>query len=146
MPTNSLIERGIIMADADKIEPILALNAFNKPAEASGVTAWTKLITNLLFMEPGAYPTDPEMGCDIGKYEFGFLDDVLDEINENIANQVQTYLPDIPVTTINASKTYSDTGKPILLIAIEFSVENDNEIAVVATEKVEGQLRMAIAC
>lgn len=131
--------------DGGKSEIILSLNAFNKPAEATGVEAWTKLITNLIFMQPGAYPTDPEMGCDIGRYQFHFLDDVIDEITELISTQAHTYLPDVPLTGVNVSKTTSDTGAPILLIALEFSVDDMPEIAVVAAEKTSGKLRTAFS-
>ena len=68
--------------EAEKTELVLGINSFNKPAEKSGVEAWCKLITNLLFMAKGTYPTDPDMGCDIGQYEFAFIDDI--EYNHNV--------------------------------------------------------------
>lgn len=133
------------VSDGEKSEIILSLNAFNKPAEATGVEAWINLISNLIFMEPGAYPTDPEMGCDIGKYQFHFLDDVIDEISDLITTQAHTYLPDVPLTGVNVSKTTSDTGAPILLIALELSVDDATEIAVIAAEKSSGRIRTAFS-
>lgn len=133
------------LSDGEKSEVVLSLNVFNKPAEATGVEAWVKLITNLIFMQPGAYPTDPEMGCDIGKYQFHFINDAIDDITELITTQVNTYLPDIPLTNVNVSKASSETGAPILVIGLEFSVNDVSEIAVVAANKVSGNVRTAFS-
>lgn len=133
------------ISDSEKTEIVLGLNAFNKPAEVSGIEAWTKLICNLLFMEKGSYPTDPDMGCEIHKYRFHFIEDVIDELTERINSQVTTYLPDIPLAGVNVSKEQSNTGQPILLIALEFDVEGQNEVAVVAAEKVNKKINFATA-
>lgn len=131
--------------NANKSELLIGINNFNKPAEATGVAAWAKLITTLLFMKKGTYPTDPEMGCDIGKYEFSFIDDVLDEIEELITTQVRTYLPDIPFDSVTLTKETTDSGRVVLLIVMEFTYNgNERQSAVVAAEKVQDTLNFAL--
>ena len=131
--------------DSKKKEVVIGINSFNKPAETSGMDAWTKLITRLLFMRPGSYPTDPEMGCDLGKYEFSFLDDVKNEIQELITDQVRTYLPDIPFDTVSVQSQSSDTGKPILLIILQFRFdEGQYDSSVVAVEKTQNLINFEV--
>ena len=131
--------------DAEKKELVLGLNSFNQPAETSGVEAWVKLITNLLFMKKGAYPTDPEMGCEIQKYEYAFVDDVRDEIESLINDQIRRYLPDIPFESATISTTTSDSGKVILLIILQFTYnEGETETAVVATENSKNYINFEV--
>lgn len=131
--------------EAEKTELLLGINVFDQPAEASGAKAWGNLITNLLFMSPGSIPSDPEMGCDIGKYEFGFIDDVVEDIEEKIQNQVSTYLPDVPLESIEISNG-SESGDPnILYIKIIFSIDDrEDNIAVVAAEKVNSIINFVV--
>lgn len=132
--------------NSNKSELLIGLNNFNKPAEATGVEAWVKLITNLLFMKKGSYPTDPEMGCDIGKYQYMFIDDVKDEIEDLITNQVRTYLPDIPFESVTISSEPTDSGRIVLLVVLEFSYdENDGtETAVVAVDNSNNSLNFEV--
>lgn len=118
--------------EAEKTELVLGTNSFNKIAEKSGTEAWCNLITTLLFMKKGTYPSDPNMGCDIQQYEFNFLDDVISEIESNITDQVRTYLSDIPLDSVTVSKDYSASGKPILLIILEFTLDEGSDFVVVA--------------
>ena len=131
--------------ECEKTELLFGINVFDQPAEASGTKAWGILITNLLFMTPGSIPSDPEMGCDIGQYEFGFIDDVVEDIEENIQHQVSTYLPDIPLESIEISNG-SDTGDPhILYVKLLFSIDDsENNIAVVAAEKVNSIINFVV--
>lgn len=131
--------------ECEKSELVLGINVFDQPAETSGAKAWGNLITNLLFMSPGSIPSDPEMGCDIGQYEFGFIDDVVEDIEENIQNQVNTYLPDIPLESIEISNG-AEAGDPnILYVKIVFSVDGSKDnIAVVAAEKVNSIINFVV--
>ena len=132
-------------SDYEKAELILGINSFNKPAEKSGPEAWGALVSNLLFMKKGTYPTDPDMGCEIQKYEFSFIDDVVDEIEELISDQIRRYLPDIPFDTVTISKETSDTGKPILLILLSFTYnENTTDTVVVAAEKTNSNINFEV--
>ena len=131
--------------DAEKKELSLSINSFNQPTEVVGAKAWANLVTNLLFMTKGSYPTDPEMGCELQKYEFSFIDEVSDEIQETISEQVRTYLPDIPLESVSVTKEYVQSGQPILLIVLEFSYA-DGEIdnAVVAAEKANNLINFEV--
>lgn len=130
--------------EAEKTELVLGINSFNKPAEKSGVEAWCKLITNLLFMAKGTYPTDPDMGCDIGQYEFAFIDDVISKIEASITEQVRKYLPDIPLDSVIVSKDTSDSGRPILLVLLQFTYDEKSDIAVVAAEKADNLINFKV--
>ena len=132
--------------NAEKKELVLGSNSFNQPAEASGKDAWVKLITNLLFMKKGTYPSDPEMGCELYKYEFAFIDDVIDEIQDVITTQVRTYLSDIPLTECNVSSSRLESGKAVLLIALTFQYrDGEYDTAVVAAEESTNQINFAVA-
>ena len=130
--------------DAEKKELILGLNSFNQPAETSGVEAWVKLITNLLFMRKGSYPTDPEMGCEIQKYEYSFIDDVRDDIMNLINDQVRKYLPDIPFDSATVTTSTSDSGKVILLIILQFTYNGGMDTAVVASENSKNYINFEV--
>lgn len=127
--------------ESEKAELILGLDSFNKPAEISGPKAWVKLIGYLLFLKPGAYPTDPEMGCDLGRYDYAFLDEVESEIEELINYQVSKYLPDLPLTGVTITKQTSDSGKPIMVIILEFtSTTSEVESVVIASDKISNDV------
>lgn len=131
--------------ECEKKEMLLSINSFDQPAEASGAKAWGNLITNLLFMVPGTIPSDPAMGCDIGQYEFGFIDDEMDEIRENIENQISMYLPDIPLESITLTNGADYGESNILYITMVFSMEdNEDNIAVVAAEKANTIINFAV--
>ena len=121
--------------ESEKKEVLLSINTFSKVAESSGVDAWSRQISNLLFMKKGSYITDPEMGCDLNQYDFAFIDDVINDIRENIVNQIQTYLPEIPFEGVTIRKDYSENGDPILLILLSFYLNDETNIVVVAAEQ-----------
>lgn len=132
--------------DSEKVELILGLNSFNQPAEASGENAWIKLITNLLFMKKGTYPSDPDMGGELYKYEYAFIDDVVDEIRSTVMTQVQTYLPDIPLAGCNVTSQTINSGQAVLLINLIFQFsENEFDTVVVAAENSNNQINFAVA-
>ena len=132
--------------DSEKIELLLSLNSFNQPAELAGKDAWIKLIMNLLFMKKGTYPSDPDMGGDLSKYEFAFIDDVKDEIRKVIDDQTSKYLPDIPLSGCSVSSTTLPTGKVVMLIMLTFRYsESEFDTAVVAAEESNNQINFAVA-
>lgn len=120
--------------NSDKVELSLSVNNFDEPTELTGINAWVKLVTNLMFMQKGTYPTDPNAGCEIQQYEFEFIDDVIDTVRDSITEQVRTYLPDIPFESVTV-RSDNSSGKPILLIILEFRTEDSYNTAVVAAEK-----------
>lgn len=131
--------------ECEKKEMLLSINAFDQPAEATGAKAWGNLITNLLFMVPGTIPSDPEMGCDIAKYEFAFIDDAKEELEEIIQEQISTYLPDIPLESLDIKNEPESQNPNILYITLTFSIEDpEDNILVVAAEKVNSIINFVI--
>lgn len=134
--------------DYEKKELSIGIDNFNKPAQLSGKDAWINLITTLLFMKKGTYPTDPEMGCELQKYEYGFMEStVFDKIENEIRDQITTYLPDIPLNSIRVTSESSNGRQPVLLIILEFDVDDitDFQTAVVAAEKLGQAVNFAVS-
>ena len=106
--------------ESKKSEPVLEINSFDKPKELSGVNAWSQMMTNLLFLKPGSYPSIPEMGIGIEDYQYEFTDTAISELSAKITTQQQKYLPDIPLSDVQIIKT-EHQGQPILLIQLIFN-------------------------
>lgn len=121
--------------ESQKTEQLLGINNFNKPAEVSGVQAWANLISNLLFLVPGTYPTDPEMGCNIQQYQFSFVDQSKELIESSIRDQCGKYLPEIPLESVTITNEKLPSGNYALLIVLAFTMESDDNVAVIAAEK-----------
>lgn len=109
-------------AESDKNEVLLATNTFNKPAELSGVNAWSQLVLNLLNTNPGSYPSVPELGIGLHSYEYEYMDDIIPELRNKIKSQVATYLEGVPLVEVECKKVFSEdeNPKPILLIILTF--------------------------
>lgn len=101
------------------------LNAFNKPVEYSGIEAWTRLITELLFTIPGTYSTDPDLGIGIQTYRYSFTDDVKPKLKKRCNDQIRKYLPDIPLRSLNFTETIVN-GKEILVLSLVFTVKDED--------------------
>ena len=111
--------------EANKKELGLSTNVFNKATEYQGKTAWFQLILNLIFLRPGTYPSIPNMGVGLQDYEYEYIDDVKDNIRNKIEEQVNLFLPDVPLTSVEVTSVEYE-GKPILLIVI--SLEDNGQI------------------
>lgn len=132
--------------ESEKAELLLGINVFDQPAASSGAKAWGLLVANLLLMVPGTIVSDPEMGCDIGQYEFSFIDDVVDDIEENIRNQISTYLPDIPLETLTIENGANSGSPGVLYIKLTFTMNEPtaDNVAVVAAEKVNSIINFVV--
>lgn len=123
----------------------IGLNPFNRPVEYTGPKAWTRLLTQILFTRPGTYPTDPELGVGIQDYRYTFFNEVKGEIEAKINNQIQRYLPDIPIGTVSVEEEEIN-GKHILVLQFEMQVsENDLKTAYVAVDTGTQTLNYEIA-
>lgn len=111
--------------EANKKELGLSTNVFNKATEYQGKTAWFQLILNLIFLRPGTYPSIPNMGVGLQDYEYEYIDDVKDNIRNKIEEQVNLFLPDVPLTSVEVTSVEYE-GKTILLIVI--SLEDNGQI------------------
>ena len=111
--------------EANKKELGLSTNVFNKANEYQGKTAWFQLILNLIFLRPGTYPSIPNMGVGLQDYEYEYIDDVKDNIRNKIEEQVNLFLPDVPLASVEVTSVEYE-GKTILLIVI--SLEDNGQI------------------
>ena len=69
---------------------------YGKCKEYSGAGAVILAIKNILLSRPGNYPFTPNLGMDIGKYQFSLLDDdSLSSIKTELLHQINTYIPTI---------------------------------------------------
>ena len=111
--------------EANKKELGLSTNVFNKATEYQGKTAWFQLILNLIFLRPGTYPSIPNMGVGLQDYEYEYIVDVKDNIRNKIEEQVNLFLPDVPLASVEVTSVEYE-GKTILLIVI--SLEDNGQI------------------
>ena len=111
--------------EANKKELGLSTNVFNKATEYQGKTAWFQLILNLIFLRPGTYPSIPNMGVGLQDYEYEYIDDVKDNIRNKIEEQVNLFLPDVPLASVEVTSVEYE-GETILLIVI--SLEDNGQI------------------
>lgn len=117
--------------ESSKIELQLSINAFDNPTELTGIKAWSQLILQLIFLEPGTIPSYPEMGIGIRNFESEFLDDAIAELNARIINQKNLYLKDVPLSGVTTVKREIN-GESVLLVQLTFSVSGQNQNSVIA--------------
>ena len=104
-----LINNNTSIKEFYKKELLFSIDNFNRPAEYENTLALAKLIQNLILMEPGTYPNMPEMGVNIGKYRFEFLDSQLIRLlKDKITEQIQIYIPDHDVDYIHIEAFYNE--------------------------------------
>lgn len=116
--------------EAKKNEFILKVNEFQKVDNIDGLLAIARLVQTLLFLKPGTYPNDPEIGIGIENYKFEWGDEkTIEMIKEKITEQVHKYIPSSSITDILVGVRASDasnTGqKNCLVIKIAFSNGRD---------------------
>lgn len=131
------------MLEAQKAELGFGLNAFDKPQEYSGPEAWARLIVNLCMYDKGNFPSNPDIGVGIGRYDFRKEED-RQTLHTAISDQVSRYLPDIPVNSITLDTGDGKAGSLILFIYITFTTANGLETVVVAAEKKRNFIKFAI--
>ena len=133
------------MNDVYKKELSLSLNPFGRPREYSGRIAWAHLIMNLIMMEPGTYPSQPDMGVGLNRYSYQTVDTWLSEVQNLIKYQINTYLPDIPLDNIKLlNHTHDEINYVIFQITFKDSV-NDNRCVAVASEQKNNEIHFEIS-
>ena len=85
------------------------------------------------------------MGIEIQKYEFDFIDNIKDELESTITEQIHSYLPSVPLTSVNLRSVISESGQPILLVVLEFSYNGKLDSAVVAAENSKNIINFKVA-
>jgi hypothetical protein len=130
--------------DVYKKELSLSLNNFGQPQEYSGKLAWAHVIMNLILMEPGTYPSQPDMGVGLNRYQYRFLETWQSEVLASIKLQVKTYLPDIPVDEIQLLDYTSEKGNYIVFkITFTDDIPGDR-VVTVASEQKDNEIHFAI--
>lgn len=133
-----------MFSEFQKKELSLNLNAFNKPAEYSAVEAWVKQITNLLFIIPGTYSTDPKLGVGIQNYKYAFFDETKMKLEQVINQQCRTYLPDVPIGGITVSGQEVN-GMMVGFIRIPLQLGSGTHTAYVAIDTKSKTLNYEVA-
>lgn len=89
---------------------LLSLNDFRMPlvytknAQASFIH-----LVYLILLDKGKFPTHPDMGVGVrSRYRFKHDEGTLNELRQDIADQIATYLPDLSgvEVSVNISKTH----------------------------------------
>lgn len=108
-------------------EFLIEIGDFDIPKELEGNLADANQIVNLLFLNPGTYPTAPEMGVGLELYRFDIWDTRLSaKINQKIRNQILQYLPHLAGALVEVTQS-----EGVMLISIQIN----NEAIVVRSEK-----------
>ena len=115
--------------ESNKRELQLSINSFDNPTELSEIKAWSQLMLQLIFLEPGTYPSLPEMGVGIEHYQFDFMDEAINDLNTRIIQQQQTYLKEVPLKAVQCSSAQTPNGDIILLIQLMFNVKMGSQAA-----------------
>jgi hypothetical protein len=104
------------LPDEMREELTLNISNYNKLDTSTGYVAYASLILQLLFMKPGTYPNSPNLGLDIGKYQFDLFDESeINEIEREIRDQLHQYLPQTESCNILVdSISLNDLGNKIL--------------------------------
>lgn len=119
-------------------EYMLSVNNLSKPKVVEGQEAIANLLIRLLLLNPGSDPLHPDMGVGLENYRFCI--GRIDELEENIKNQIQGFLPEfafskVQVVEITAQKicnieitigdtiyVYDSSTMPIQLSLDDFSI------------------------
>lgn len=85
---------------------MLSLNNFNSPKVYKGETAEAIHIVYLILLDKGKCQTHPNMGVGLRtEYRWGKSDDILFSLQNEIRNQIETYLPNITLDDLQLSLT-----------------------------------------
>ncbi len=80
----------------DVKDPTFGLNNFHEPKILSVRETLVRNILLILFGKPGFYPSQPELGMDIGKYVYSFEDTIdSDKIKSDLVQQCSEFLPEV---------------------------------------------------
>lgn len=86
--------------------------------------AVAQIIQNLCLIEPGTYPSDPELGIGIEDEQFELVDNAyLNSLKSKIDNQINKYIPsDYYITTELTSKAISaNESRQVLCLSVTIS-------------------------
>ena len=120
--------------ESNKKELQLSINSFDNPTELSDLKAWSQLILELIFLEPGTFPSYPEMGVGIENYDFDFIDEAVTDLTSKITEQQTKYLKDVPLTAVTIEPA-TVQGVVVLLIQLTFTTPAGSANSAIAIKK-----------
>lgn len=98
----------------------LSMTEFNRPDITTGAKAIIQKIIQLIFMNPGTYPTRPYMGIGfIKNYRYSFMDNI-DELNEEVREQIRTYLPEFQTVSVEFSTMNENINQLVIFITVDY--------------------------
>ena len=83
-------------------EYLLSVDQYNNPYVVEGSEAVALNLVRLLLLEPNSDPLRPDMGVGLKNYRYALT---LDELNNRIAEQIATYLPQYQNAKVNIIRT-----------------------------------------
>jgi hypothetical protein len=83
-------------------EYLLSVDQYNNPYTVEGSEAVALNLVRLLLLEPNSDPLRPDMGVGLKNYRYALT---LDELNNRIADQIATYLPQYQNAKVNIIRT-----------------------------------------
>ena len=81
-------------------EYLISVDNYKKPKVVEGNKGNYYIILRLLLMEPGTNPLFPLMGCGIKSRGMFILEEEIQDLKLMVQKQVDTYLPDFGLTSI----------------------------------------------
>jgi len=108
-------------------EYLYSINNFKTPKTVEDKDAIGIRLVELIDMEPGSDPLHPDMGIGIKKYRFNSSD--LEDLQNRISSQIETYLPMYSTAEINIIRTAEDKTLNIEITIGDITYVYDTEIA-----------------
>lgn len=119
------------------------LDSFGRPLEYSGKEAWARYILELMFYEPGTFPSDPNIGCGLTNETFQDSDYIQGTVVPEIQSAVLKYCEDIPFESIDVD--LPDQYPDVAIYHINFRTSASSiECVTVAARKVNDYIDYSI--
>lgn len=114
------------MAKVFKGELVLEKSSFNTMTIREDKTALAQVIQNLLFIEKGTYPNQPELGVGIENYLFEKLDKgTCSSIKDDIKEQINKFAPSEYLVDVNVESKVINGNVTLL---INFSIKDTSKM------------------
>lgn len=114
------------MAKVFKGELVLEKSSFNTMTIREDKTALAQVIQNLLFIEKGTYPNQPELGIGIENYLFEKMDkSTCSTLGDNIKEQIEKFAPSEYIVDVNVESKLINGNSTLL---ISFSIKDASEM------------------
>ncbi|ALN97966.1 putative baseplate protein [Bacillus phage vB_BpuM-BpSp] len=115
-----------------KDELLLEKNNFGSNASRKKLEALAQTIQNIIIIERGTYPNQPELGVGIENYQFEFSDDItMNELKSSISNQIERFIPNNDIVDFEINTIKNKSNRSVLFI--QFLVSGNDEYQSVYT-------------